>query len=103
MTKEEMEKKRDILALEKREPYQLEYRNIVGALFCAGWDACAEEYEQEIERLQKIICKELSENDDLGSEFTYVCALKKEIKRAQDELDYLKDKIKEFIFFVGSK
>ena len=48
MNKEEMEKKRDLLALEKREPYNLEYRNIVGALFCAGWDACAEEYEKAL-------------------------------------------------------
>lgn len=41
----------------------------------------------EVERLKKIITKELSENDDLGSEFTYVSTLKEQLEQAKTEID----------------
>lgn len=43
----------------------------------------------EVERLKKIIARELSENDELGSEFTYVIALKEEnaqLRKALEEM-----------------
>lgn len=43
----------------------------------SAFDAQAE----EIERLKKIIAKELSENDELGAEFVYVNILKEEINK----------------------
>jgi len=73
MDKKEMEKKRDLLALEKREPYNLEYRNIVGALFCAGWDACTNEYELRIQKLRqalKDINKEELRSQRPGGEYS---------------------------------
>lgn len=38
-------------------------------------------FEQEIKRLRSIILKELTENDELGAEYTYVLLLKEEISR----------------------
>lgn len=40
----------------------------------------------ENDRLRRIIAKELSENDDLGTEFTYVCALKEENRQIREKL-----------------
>jgi len=40
------------------------------------------EQAQEIERLKKIIAKELSENDELGAEYTYVRLLKEQLTEA---------------------
>lgn len=37
--------------------------------------------DAEIERLVRVIARELSENDELGAEYTYVMALKAEIER----------------------
>lgn len=42
---------------------------------------------EEVERLHKVIAKELSENDGLGAEYTYVRALKEEIESQAKELD----------------
>ncbi len=41
----------------------------------------------EVERLNKIIAKELSENDELGAEYTYVNALRGEVERLRDIID----------------
>lgn len=38
---------------------------------------------QEIERLNKVIAKELTENDELGCEYTYVNVLREEIERLE--------------------
>lgn len=42
------------------------------------------EMAYEIHRLRRIIAKELTENDELGSEFVYVNALKEEIAKLRD-------------------
>lgn len=42
----------------------------------------------EIRRLNKIIAQEVSENDELGSEFTYVMALKDENRRLREALEH---------------
>lgn len=43
--------------------------------------------QKEIDRLNRIIAKELSENDELGAEFVYVNALKTQIKELQGQLE----------------
>lgn len=67
MNKEEMEKKRNLLAFDIREPYELEYRSMVGALFCAGWDACAKEYENELRIAKADIMNLIEEIERLKS------------------------------------
>jgi len=47
----------------------------------------------EVERLTKLIAKELNENDELGAEYTYVNILKAEVERLKRENDDLKDPI----------
>ena len=44
----------------------------------------------EVERLKRIIAKELTENDELGREYTYVNALIDENKRLRDEVEHWK-------------
>lgn len=44
------------------------------------------ERDAEIRRLQRVIAKELSENDELGSEYTYVNSLRCELKELRAEL-----------------
>lgn len=39
----------------------------------------------EIDRLHRVITRELSENDELGAEYTHVMALKEELEEARDE------------------
>lgn len=46
-----------------------------------------EKLQSEVERLNKIIAKELSENDDLGAEYTYVNVLKAKLQAAEAELE----------------
>ncbi len=46
------------------------------------------EAQDEIARLNKIILKELSENDELGAEFIYVRALKAENQRLREVLEF---------------
>jgi len=43
--------------------------------------------QSEVERLNKIIAKELSENDDLGAEYTYVNVLKAKLQAVEQVLD----------------
>lgn len=47
--------------------------------------------EQECERLKRIIAKELTENDEMGSEFVYVNALKERLRAAERLAAALKD------------
>lgn len=44
------------------------------------WDSIQRECA-EVNRLKRIIAKELSENDELGNEYTYVMCLKEEVDR----------------------
>lgn len=44
----------------------------------------------EIDRLNKVIAKELSENDELGCEYTYVNTLRIELKELQDKFKLLR-------------
>jgi hypothetical protein len=51
----------------------------------------------ENDRLRKIIARELSENDELGAEYTYICVMKEandqqqaEIKRLEEQVAWLK-------------
>lgn len=54
--------------------------------------------EAEIERLNRVIAKELSENDELGAEYTYVNALKAKLQQAEAEIERLnKDCISYFL------
>ena len=56
-----------------------------GVYYCIGFeDGIAHERKRincqaQIDRLYKIIAQQLSENDELGAEYTYVAALKKEL------------------------
>lgn len=50
-----------------------------------GWDG-VKELLDEIDRLRRIIAKELSENDELGAEYTYVHTLKERLNVARDAL-----------------
>lgn len=63
---------------------------------CRGFEMCgrcetsivvAADLLNEIDRLRSIILKELTENDDLGAEYTYVLLLKEEIARLRDDDD----------------
>lgn len=47
--------------------------------------------EAENEQLKRIIAKELSENDALGSEFVYVGALKEQLRRYREALKEIKN------------
>lgn len=47
--------------------------------------------EAENKRLERIIAKELTENDELGSEFVYVGALKAQNKQLREALKSLSD------------
>jgi len=47
---------------------------------------------EEVERLQRIIAREVTENDELGSEFVYVMALKDDVKRYREALEWYADK-----------
>lgn len=42
--------------------------------------------ESEVERLKRIVARELSENDELGSEYVYVVALKEDNIRLREAL-----------------
>ncbi len=46
---------------------------------------------EEVERLQRTIAREVTENDELGSEFVYVMALKDEVKRYREALEWYAD------------
>lgn len=55
--------------------------------FASDWkEVCddLESTEKENARLHRIIAKELSENDDLGAEYTYVLSLKSELSRYRE-------------------
>lgn len=56
----------------------------MGSIQVRGIDI--KELYDEIIRLKKIIAQELTENDELGSEFTYVMALKEEAARLREGL-----------------
>lgn len=52
--------------------------------FKAAYEAVCREKdntEREVERLKRVIAQELSENDELGAEYTYVRALKEDVAR----------------------
>lgn len=49
--------------------------------------------KQEITRLHRIIAKELTENDELGAEYTYVLTLKDENARLREALDFYSEPI----------
>jgi len=68
------------------------------ASFIAGALFAKEQSAKEIENLKKIISKEMSENDEFGSEFVLVGILKDEIVRLKRivELQPLVTKTKEF-------
>ncbi len=70
--------------LHERARLQAEIEKLRGDHFVKDYQAAcvrADVAEREIERLHKVIAKELSENDELGAEYTYVRALKEEIGR----------------------
>lgn len=50
------------------------------------------ELEAEVERLQRILARELSENDELGAEYAYVVALKNENARLKAVLEEICDR-----------
>jgi len=53
-----------------------------------------EEHEKlqiEIKRLHRVIAQELTENDELGSEYTYVLCLKEQIEKKQAIINKLKE------------
>jgi len=68
------------------------------ASFIAGALFAKEQSAKKIENLKKIISKEMSENDEFGSEFVLVGILKDEIVRLKSivELQPLVTKMKEF-------
>lgn len=45
----------------------------------------------EIERLEKIIAKELSENDELGAEYTFVNMLRGQVRSAREVIQFYAD------------
>lgn len=45
--------------------------------------------EHEVKKLNRIILKELTENDELGAEYTYVNALREENKKLREALEHL--------------
>lgn len=49
----------------------------------------------EIERLHKIILDNLSENDDLGAEYTYVMTLKAENSKLRSKLNQKKNEFEQ--------
>lgn len=59
--------------------------------YLAGLREARTESQAEIDRLKRIIAKELTENDELGSEFTYVVALKAEISKLRELLERAKE------------
>ena len=64
-----------------------------------------EEYEKlkaQNENLKKIIAKELSENDELGSEFVYVNLLKEQVKDYEQALCYSVNLAREVLKKWGS-
>lgn len=60
-----------------------------------------EALEAEIERLKKIITKELTENDDLGSEFVYVQALKGENARLTQQNEIMREALEDLLSNVA--
>lgn len=56
--------------------------------FMAGWQAKETRENDEIQRLKRIIAKELTENDELGSEFVYVYTLKERIKLLEQAIKF---------------
>jgi hypothetical protein len=46
-----------------------------------------DQLKAEVERLKRVIAKELTENDDLGCEYTYVIALKEEVRGLSEKHD----------------
>lgn len=65
---------------------QLRFKHKTGASWVRNLTTEINECLNEIERLNKIILREVSENDELGSEFTYVIALKEENKKLREAL-----------------
>jgi hypothetical protein len=62
--------------------------------------AVIDESKDEIKNLRKIIAKELSENDDLGLEYTYVTILKDELAQLKSELSKKDSDIKEILAII---
>lgn len=64
---------------------------------CSGWkqgyDRGVSDSSKEIERLNKVITRELSENDEIGCEYTYVRALKEEVTRLREALSQIRQKV----------
>jgi len=56
---------------------------------CSSFEMCSkcDKKEAEIKRLHRVIAKELTENDELGCEYTYVNALRSVNKKLFDALD----------------
>ncbi len=55
--------------------------------FLAGYEAP----RAEIDRLHKVIAKELTENDEIGCEYTYVNALKREIEKRDRMIEVMRE------------
>ena len=51
------------------------------------FDKAFNESNAEIQRLHRVIAKELTENDELGCEYTYVNTLRQEVKDLQARID----------------
>lgn len=50
---------------------------------------------EEIEKLKRILAKELSENDELGCEYTYVITLKEENQKLRERVKLLREALEE--------
>lgn len=56
----------------------------------------------EIDRLKRIIAKELSENDELGSEFVYVMVLKEQLAASQARVARLEEALNDVFSVLNS-
>jgi len=64
------------------------------------FQAIIDELKDEINALKRIIAKELTENDELGREYTYVTCLKDKFAQLKSELSKKDSDIKEIIAIV---
>lgn len=73
--------------------HSLATRNQSAAVIIQNQQTIIEHRNQQIEHLKRIIAKELTENDELGSEYVYVMALKEDIQAKDIRIARLEEAI----------